>query len=111
MLASRWSGGRRFDLCGIEIGEEGGEDAAEHARPEKIGVGQEQSERQNAKYGSPDDVFAADFVAHGAADDGAGSDGAEKNEKVELSALNGHVKFGHQIKRVIAHQTGQVEKL
>src|SRR6267142_2864172 len=78
---------------------------------EKVGVGKEQSEWQNAENGDPYDVFAADFVAHGTADNGAGGDGAEKNKKVELSALKRHVKVAHQIERVIAHQAGQVEKL
>src|SRR6266851_1224199 len=61
-------------------GQDQADDDAENAGPEKIGVGQQQSERQNAENGNPDDVFAADLVAHGAADDGAGGDGAEKNE-------------------------------
>src|SRR5258708_2780578 len=87
------------------------DDDAEHAGPEKIGIRQQQCEGKNSENGDPDDVFAADFVAHGAANKSAGGDGAQKNEKAELGSLNRHVELGHEIKRVVAHQAGQVEKL
>jgi len=68
----------------------------------KIGVGQEQSERQNAEYGNPDDVFRPILSPTGPPM--MVRRARQENEKVELSALQGRVKFPHQIKRVIAHQ-------
>src|SRR5205814_9988003 len=92
-------------------GHDQADDHAEDDGTEKIEERQKQSKRQNAEDGNPDDVFAPDSVAHRAADDGARGHGAEKNEKMELSVLQRHVEFAHQVKRVIAHQAGQVEKL
>src|SRR5258708_38682864 len=77
MLASRWSGGRRFDLCGIEIGEKGGEDAdggEERAEVvDKIEAGEidEFAEERRA------DAAHAKGEAEEQAGDGANSSGQE----------------------------------
>jgi len=62
-------------------GEDEANDDAEGGRSVEVGVGQEEGERGDPKNGDPDDRLAPDAIAHGAADDRAGGDGAENRKR------------------------------
>src|SRR5229473_3483275 len=126
MLGARFLRSQQLGLGRFQIWQKGGEDAeggeeragqdeayddAEDAGPVEIGIGQDQSEGKDAQDRAPDDIFAANFIAHRAADESSRGDSSKKEEEVQLRILNGEVKLAHEIKRVVIHQTGEIKKL
>src|SRR5688572_25621191 len=114
--------GHRADFAGDEFlsvnengGKGGGQDEADyctqHGAPEESGVGEREGERRHAEDRNPDDRFAADAIAHGSAEEGAGGNGGEKNEEMQLRVLNGEAEFLDEEKRVVAAHAREVEIL
>src|ERR1700744_5064253 len=83
--------GDEADLTGDQFlgidedgGEGRGEDKAykdrEDGSPEEVGIGEEEGEGGDPEDRQPDDVFAAEAVPDGAADQCAGGDGEQEDE-------------------------------
>ena len=94
---------------GKRRGDDEADDDGEDPGPEEVGIRQEQGEGQDAEDGAPDNVFAAEAIADGATEEGAGGGGSEEGEEVQLRALDGDVEAGDQVEGVVAGEAGQVE--
>ncbi len=60
---------------------------------------------------APDHSLAANAIADRSSDQSAGSHRAQEDEEVNLRTAHGNVKAGHQVKRVVAGEAGQIEIL
>ena len=65
-------------------GQDEADDEGEDGGPEQIGVGQQQGEGRAPEDGSPDHLLAVDPTAEGTAELGAGGDGEQEDEQVQL---------------------------
>ena len=87
------------------------DDRGKHAAPKQIGVRQGERERRHAQDRSPDDGLAAHAIANRSAEKSPGRDGEEKDEEMELRALDREAEFFDQEKSVIARDAGEIEIL
>ena len=83
----------------------------EDAGPCQIRIGQGQSERCSAQDRYPDYELSADTVADGSAKKSAYCNSKQEREKMHLRRLHRQVEAVHQVKNIIAAQTGQIKKL
>ena len=77
------------------------DDHGEHAGPEKVCVRKRERKRRDAEDRNPDDELASVTVADRPAEDRADGDGKEKEEEMELRALDREMEFVDHEKGVV----------
>src|SRR5882762_9448946 len=84
---------------------------AQNSRPKQIRIRQQQRERQHTQNRIPNHDLAPHAIAHWTAKKRPRRHRPEKCEQMNLRAPHGHMKFVHQIKRVVRAQARQIKIL
>ncbi|EGE55424.1 hypothetical protein RHECNPAF_930071 [Rhizobium etli CNPAF512] len=99
------------DDCRKSRSKDQADDDAEHARPEKIRVGKQQCEGNDAEDRKPDDETGTEAIADRSTEESADGDRAEEQEKHQLRLLHAEFELVDDIEGEVAGYARHVDVL